>query len=386
MTGAIVAADNFFHEAGSADSDNTVEIAAGGKVTFSYPTGASQHNVSFVTATPSSCTQTAGFNFGAVPPLPAIAAPAGWAGDCAFDTPGTFDFKCSIHPTMTGKVIVTATATPTPTGTPTATPTPTETPTATPTPTPTSTPTPTPTATPVAAATIEAHDNWFSNKDVSIAPGETVHFGYPQGSSQHNVDFRGTQPRCKQTSGVVITDSPPLPKFALPPGWAGDCTFDAPGVYAFVCSAHPDEMKGSVTVGTVAQATPTPAPTEPPRDGTPAPKPKAWASLDMPTAPKVDVLLRGKLKLTARCSSLDRGTVTLSVSKAVAKKLKLKGTTTLATGTSRCGGNNRFTVTLRATRAARTALARSRKAVKATVTLKFPGLTTKRPITLSGAS
>jgi plastocyanin len=379
QSGAIVAADNFFHEAGSADSDNTVEIAAGGKVTFSYPTGNQQHNVVFQGTQPT-CTQTAGFVIGAVPPLPTIGLPAGWAGDCTFTAPGTYDFFCQVHPDqMKGKVIVDAVATPTPTGTPTATATPTATPTAT------ITATPTPSPTPVAAADIEAHDNFFSNQDVAIAPGDTVHFGYPAGSSQHNVQFTDLQPRCTQTSGAVMfNDSPPLPKFALPQGWAGDCTFDSPGVYSFFCSAHPDQMKGSVTVGTVAQATPIPTPPPVVRDGTPAPKPKAWASLARPASQQLDVLLRGKLKLTASCAALDRGTVTLSVTKAVAKKLKLKGTT-LATGASRCNGNNRFTVTLKPTSAAKKALARTRKSVKATARLAFPGLAVKQTITLTGA-
>jgi len=255
QSGAVVAVDNFFHEDGSADSDNTVDIAAGGHVTFSYPTGGSSHNVVFNSLQPSSCAQTAGVViFPVAPPLPQNALPAGWAGSCDFATPGTYTFVCGVHPAMTGKVVVAGAGTPTPT--------PTETP---------------------------------------------------------------------------------------------------------------------------SQATPTPAPTEPPRDGTPAPTPKPWASLDAPRSPKLDVLLQGKLKLTASCAALDRGTATLSVSKAVAKQLKLKATT-LATGRSRCGGNNRFTVTLKATSAAKQALARSRKAVKATVTLTFPGVTTKRPITLTGAS
>lgn len=372
-----MAADNFFHEVGSADSDNTVEIAAGGKVTFSYPTGNSSHNVEFQGTQPT-CTQTAGIVVGAVPPLPAFGLPPGWAGECTFTAPGTYEFLCRVHPDlMKGKVIVDAVATPTPTETPTATPTP--------TPTPTATATPTPSATPVAAADIEAHDNFFSNKDVAIAPGETVHFDYPAGSTQHNVQFTALQPHCTQTSGAVIfQESPPLPKYALPQGWAGDCTFDSPGVYAFVCSAHPDEMKGSVTVGTVAQATPVPTPAPVVRDGTPAPKPKPWASLREPVSPRLSVLLRGKLKLTASCAAVDQGTMTLSVSKAVAKKLRLKSTT-LATGRSRCNGNNRFTVTLKPAKAAKTALARTRTSIKATARLAFPGLTAKYAITLTGA-
>jgi plastocyanin len=371
-TADVVAVDNAFRDASSADpSDNTVEITAGGSVTFGYPSGTSAHNVTFATA-PSSCTQTAGIAITAAPPLPAYAQPQGWSGHCEFSTPGTYDFVCGIHPDMKGKVVVADAATPTPTPTLTATPTPTPTPTAT------------PTETPAAAASVEAHDNWFSNKDVKIAPGETVHFDYPQGTSSHNVVFNaGTQPRCTQTAGVVITSGPPLPAFVQPKGWAGDCTFDAPGVYAFVCSAH-NEMTGSVTVGTVAQATPVPTPGPPVRDGTPAPTPRAWASLRKPTTRQLRVLLRGRLKLTATCSTLDRGTVKLTVTKAVAKKLRLKSRT-LATGKSRCNANGRFVVTLKPTKAAKKALKHTRRSVKVTARLAFPGLTTKQTITLTGA-
>jgi hypothetical protein len=139
-----------------------------------------------------------------------------------------------------------------------------------------------------------------------------------------------------------------------------------------------------VTVGTVAQATPIPTPAPPVRDGTPAPKPKPWASLEKPASPQLSALLRGKLKLTATCSALDRGTVTLSVTKAVAKKLKLKGAT-LATGSSRCNANGRFVVELKATKEAKKALARTRKSVKVTARLAFPGLAVKQTITLTGA-
>ncbi len=52
-----------------------------------------------------------------------------------FNTPGTYDYSCSNHPSMTGKVIVTSSAsTPAPTPAPTSNPTPTATPTVTPTP------------------------------------------------------------------------------------------------------------------------------------------------------------------------------------------------------------------------------------------------------------
>ena len=53
-TASITAKDPYSFDNGSGSS--TVSIAAGGTVTFSYPSGASAHNVVFDTAQPTSCT------------------------------------------------------------------------------------------------------------------------------------------------------------------------------------------------------------------------------------------------------------------------------------------------------------------------------------------
>jgi plastocyanin len=372
---SIVAFDNGFRDGSQSDpADNTVQITAGETVSFSYPSGSSGHNVKFDAAQPASCTQTAGPPLGPVPPLPAFAVGPGWSGDCRFDTPGTYTFFCTAHPDMKGTVEVTAGATPTPTATATASPTPTATPTATASPEPT----------PVAAASVTARDNAYDNADVKVKPGEYVHFAYPEGAASHNVDFKdATKPVCKQTAGPPVGDSPPLPKYALPKGWAGDCRFDSPGTYTFVCDAHPAEMKGTVTVAADTQPTAVPAVV---RDNDPAPNPKAWASLEKPAAKRatVAVLLQGKLKLTARCTAVDKGTLTLTVTKAVAKKLKLKSRT-LATGSSRCNGNGRFSATLKPSAAVRRALKHYRKAVRATAMLRLGAVTTSRAITLGRA-
>ncbi len=90
---------------------------------------------------------------------------------------------------------------------------------------------------------------------VTIAPGGTVSFSYPEGSSSHNVVFGngdtgtpGAQPTsCVQTAGVAITAAPPLPGFAEPPGWAGSCTFNTAGTYTFFCQVH-QSMQGTVIV------------------------------------------------------------------------------------------------------------------------------------------
>lgn len=110
--GAIRAVDFAFENL--ADPDSTqVTITAGGTVSFAYPGGSSVHNVDFLTVEPTTCVQTVGPTVGAVPPLPTFPLEPGWAGNCRFDTPGTYAFVCQAHPNMTGEVIVR----PAPTGT-----------------------------------------------------------------------------------------------------------------------------------------------------------------------------------------------------------------------------------------------------------------------------
>lgn len=105
-------------------SGSTVTIPVGGTVSFAYPTGNSAHNVDFGTSqAPSSCVQTGGTPNGAVPPLPHSPSAPGWSGSCQFDTPGTYTFKCDLHPYMTGTIVVggggaTTTSTNPPTTTP----------------------------------------------------------------------------------------------------------------------------------------------------------------------------------------------------------------------------------------------------------------------------
>ena len=82
-------------------------VAQGSTVTFSYPSGRSEHNADFGSGSqPTSCAQTAGLAVGKVPPLPHIPTGAGWSGTCTFNAPGTYTFHCDLHPFMTGTVVV----------------------------------------------------------------------------------------------------------------------------------------------------------------------------------------------------------------------------------------------------------------------------------------
>jgi plastocyanin len=412
----------WFQDASGESADNSVTIASGGTVEFAFPTGngTSKHDVVFSNAEVA-CT----------PPLPTSAASAPWESTCRIDKVGTFDFYCSIHREMRGTVIVqsgavtptptptsTATPTATPTQTPTATPTatPTQTPTATPTQSPTATPTvtasPSPTATPPAAsASVEAHDNFWedasspdpADNSVTIAPGESVTFSYPNGTSSHNVKFdAATQPTCTQTAGIRIPNAavPPLPAAAVPKGWSGSCRFDSAGAYSFVCTAHPD-MKGTVLVAdkpgevptavatatatatpTTVAATPSPTPAPVVRDTTPAKPAVPWASFEEPVNPTVATLAKGKLKLSARCAGAAKGTLTLTVSRSVARRLKLKSVM-LGSARASCDGHNRFAAKIKLSRTVKRALSKHRGSLVVTATLHLGTTKTRQTMTLA---
>src|SRR5688572_23616001 len=88
---SIVVTDYAFRDA--AGEDSTVEIAAGGTVNFTSPSGNTRHNVQFISKQPASCTQTAGDVWTPSPPLPWYMQGPGWAGNCRFTEPGTYEFR-----------------------------------------------------------------------------------------------------------------------------------------------------------------------------------------------------------------------------------------------------------------------------------------------------
>jgi hypothetical protein len=116
---------------------------------------------------------------------------------------------------------------------------------------------------------------------------------------------------------------------------------------------------------------------------------KPWASLDKPATKALTVasLLKGKLKITARCVSAGSGTLTLTVSKAVARRIGLKGTK-LGAGAARCNQHNRFTVKVAPTARAKRALEDYRGSIRAKATLELAGpigqTTATRTINLKG--
>jgi plastocyanin len=107
FTAVDMGSSHFWYVTGTTSTQAT--IAQGGTVTFSYPSGSSRHNVDFGSGPqPSSCTQTAGPNSGAVPPLPHVPTAPGWSGSCTFNNAGTYIFICDLHPNMISTIIVQA--------------------------------------------------------------------------------------------------------------------------------------------------------------------------------------------------------------------------------------------------------------------------------------
>jgi plastocyanin len=106
-TASFTAGDNYWRVTGSTATSAT--IAAGGTVTFGYPSGGNEHDASFTASGPSSCD----------PPLPSGPEPPGWTATCTFSAPGTYQFICTRHPSMQGTVQVVDAGMPSTPGAPT---------------------------------------------------------------------------------------------------------------------------------------------------------------------------------------------------------------------------------------------------------------------------
>jgi plastocyanin len=98
---------------------------------------------------------------------------------------------------------------------------------------------------------------------VNAAPGGTVAFRNPGNVVPHGVHWTGgpEKPSC---------DGVPVDEFGT--SWSGTCSFAQAGTYTFVCTVHPEEMKGTITVASgEAPAPPSPGHGQPPAAGAEGP-------------------------------------------------------------------------------------------------------------------
>jgi plastocyanin len=103
--------------------------------------------------------------------------------------------------------------------------------------------------------TIEATGNgysfYWSPSSAQTTPGGTVNFKSPSASIPHGVAWSGG-PAAPACSGVPVNGSGT--------SWSGGCTFPQAGSYAFYCTVHPTEMKGTITASSGGTPDPTPDP------------------------------------------------------------------------------------------------------------------------------
>jgi plastocyanin len=102
----------------------------------------------------------------------------------------------------------------------------------------------------IEAASSGYHFVW-SPPTAEVAPGGTVNFKSPSASVPHGVTWKSV-PEDPSCSNVPI-DSEKT-------SWSGSCTFATAGSYAFVCTVHPVEMKGSIEVKAGGTGGPNPPP------------------------------------------------------------------------------------------------------------------------------
>lgn len=107
--------------------------------------------------------------------------------------------------------------------------------------------------------------SWMPSTAAVIAGG-LVRFSNPYGEVPHGLKFTGG-PAMPSCSGIPVAAG----EVGGATNWSGECAFSTPGTYTFICTVHPNEMKGTITVNpdgsttttTTTTSTPTSTPTAP---------------------------------------------------------------------------------------------------------------------------
>ena len=92
-----------------------------------------------------------------------------------------------------------------------------------------------------------------------VSAGGVVKFSNPYSEVPHGLKFTGgpATPSCAGMPAAATEATGAT-------SWHGECTFSAPGTYSFICTVHPTEMKGTITVNASGTVTPGPGSPESP--------------------------------------------------------------------------------------------------------------------------
>lgn len=89
------------------------------------------------------------------------------------------------------------------------------------------------------------YGHYWNPAVATVPPGGSVKFSNPYTTTYHGLKFTGgsagATPAC---SGIPQQAGEPIGAFH----WEGECTFTQPGTYTFICTVHPLEMTGTITV------------------------------------------------------------------------------------------------------------------------------------------
>jgi plastocyanin len=140
---------------------------------------------------------------------------------------------------------------------------------------------------PVEAVNEGIYYHHWSNAVQTVIAGESVKFANPGSEVPHGLKFTGgpATPACSGIPAAAGEASGAV-------DWHGECSFATPGTYTFVCTVHPVEMKGTITVSADGTTTVTTTPSTP-TPTTTAPKEPAGPASPLAGAPSLRASQRG---------------------------------------------------------------------------------------------
>ena len=102
---------------------------------------------------------------------------------------------------------------------------------------------------------------YWSPNAATVGEGGVVKISNPYAETKHGLQFTGgtagAKPNC---TGLPTAATEATGEVS----WHAECTFGKPGTYTFVCTVHPEAMKGTITVNPAGTTTTTTTATPPP--------------------------------------------------------------------------------------------------------------------------